>query len=276
MRRLPLLEEQLDRLRVAAERQAEELSGLLLSGTGQQQQQQLVAFQGRLAALERLLGVSEDRHTHELKALGDAREQLRVAEEQLAAFTGRLAHEVADLQAAHARQEAELTKQAREEKVRAVIQCSLADRLGSLEKSMDDKFDRLDGRISVVRGIWARDREHLLGAYQQLDEMSDSLQKEVAVKEELSAELREVYGGARRAVSPCPSSSSPESDALAAVLQHNPTSIRTPPRAASVACDWDKAVKRMQSEGMVHVDTAKGEPAVPNIGSTLWRHQRPS
>jgi len=178
----------------------------------------LPALEARLEQLHNAMAFSDANHGEELQRLQ------AVQQEQLSDRAGVLYGELADLQAAGTRQshivlratlrialfcmlEQELGKrlQQLEGKLWVGLQSTITDRLGNFEKAVDERFDRMDGRISVVRGVWARDREQLLGGCEHLDQVpvarlvlglayqrvSDRLQREAQAKEELTAELRE-------------------------------------------------------------------------------------
>jgi len=257
------------------------------------------ALPGRLCSLERLLGEAEDRQLRELQALRESHERqeasakaielqhaalgkrLDRAEEQVDGSSSRFSQELAGLQASHAKTEMEVTRFAKEEKARTLVQCSLADRVSTLEKTIDDKFDRIDSRLSVVRGIWARDREQLLGAYRQIDQVTETLQREVLVKEELSAELREAYDRLRRGTPhsrgemppPVPETpTSPLSSRPSSCPRGTHGARGSSPRGTSprLHCDWDEALKRMQAEGIVHTDRGRNESSVSTTLLPAW------
>mmetsp|Transcript_81833 Transcript_81833/g.252735 ORF Transcript_81833/g.252735 Transcript_81833/m.252735 type:complete len:339 (-) Transcript_81833:124-1140(-) len=176
-------------------------------------------------------------------------ERLGRAEEKLCDAAARFGQDLAGLQAAIRRLEPEVTRFATKEKARTLVQCSLADRVSNLERTIDEKFERIDGRLSVARGIWARDRERLLGAYKQLDHIADGLEKDVR---------RTASSRVRRRSPPSGSDTPPprpgRSLSLATLSLCPGSSPRGAGRSLSARapCDWDEAIKRMHAEGIVH------------------------
>uniref|UniRef100_A0A7S1LM28 Uncharacterized protein n=1 Tax=Alexandrium catenella TaxID=2925 RepID=A0A7S1LM28_ALECA len=236
----------------------------------------------RIRSLEDLVGETEAvREALELQAAGSKAvelqhasvlKRLERAEEKLSDSVHLYNSELAGLQEATLRLESDLVRVAKEEKARTLVQCSMSDRLSVMEKTIDDKFDRIDSRLSVVRGIWARDREQLLGARRQIDHMTDTLQQEVLAKEELSQALHEADRARRRG--PLPGSDAPpaptiQSLALATLSARSgscPRGLRmarsTSPR---LPCDWDEAIRCMQAKGIVHAEDARCHGATNGI-----------
>mmetsp|Transcript_24093 Transcript_24093/g.74902 ORF Transcript_24093/g.74902 Transcript_24093/m.74902 type:complete len:500 (+) Transcript_24093:58-1557(+) len=220
----------------------------------------LGGFDGRRAQEIQHMKATQELHITSCAKLEDLHENFcsiasRVAclekllsEEKLCDSASRISQEFAGLQAANLRLQAEVTKFSKEEKARTLVQCSLAERLGALEGAIDEKFDRIDSRLSVVRGIWARDREQLLSAHRQVDQITETSRREVRTRAPHS----------ESDTPPPPPTRSISVATLSLRSQLCPRGARaarsTSPR---LPCDWDEAIKRMQEEGIVHSGRAR-------------------